>query len=141
MEHPTVFPTLSYDDAQAAIDFLVEAFGTERHAVYTGDDGKIQHAELRFGNGIVMLGSAGGEAGATRGRAGGIYIAIEDPDAHCARARAAGAEITRDLYDTEYGSREYNAKDPEGNSWYFGTYQPFTYDHEAEQAKQATSVS
>jgi uncharacterized glyoxalase superfamily protein PhnB len=135
MEHPTVFPTLSYDDAPAAIDFLVAAFGAERHAVYTRDDGSILHAELRLGNGIVMLGSAGEQMKATRGRAGGIYVAIEDPDAHCERARAAGAEISRDLYDTEYGSREYNAKDPEGNSWYFGTYQPFAFDHDAEQAK------
>jgi uncharacterized glyoxalase superfamily protein PhnB len=141
MEHPTVFPTLSYDDAQAAIDFLVEAFGAERHAVYTGDDGRIQHAEVRFGNGIVMFGSAGEEFPATRGRGGGICVVVADPDAHHDRAKAAGAEITRELEDTSYGSREYAAKDPEGNSWYFGTYQPFTYDHEAEQAKQATSVS
>ena len=134
MEHPTVFPTLSYEDAQAAIEFAVEAFGAERHAVYSGADGTIQHAELRFGNGIVMLGSASAEVPATGGGAG-IYIAIDDPDAHCARARAAGAEITRDLHDEPYGSREYSAKDPEGNSWHFGTYQPFAYDHAAEQAK------
>jgi uncharacterized glyoxalase superfamily protein PhnB len=133
MEHPTVFPTLSYDNAPAAIDFLVEAFGAERHAVY-GDDGKIHHAELRFGNGIVMLGSSSEEMPATGG-GGGVYIVIDDPDAHCARARAAGAEITRDLHDEPYGSREYSAKDPEGNSWHFGTYQPFAYDHAAEQAK------
>jgi uncharacterized glyoxalase superfamily protein PhnB len=133
MEHPTVFPTLSYDDAPAAIDFLVEAFGAERHAVYGGDDGKIQHAELRFGNGIVMLGSSSAEMPATRDV--GIYVVVDDPDAHCARARAAGAEITRDLHDEPYGSREYAATDPEGKSWYFGTYQPFDYDHEAEQAK------
>jgi uncharacterized glyoxalase superfamily protein PhnB len=138
MEHPTVFPTLSYDDAQAAIDFLVQAFDAERHAVYSGDDGTIQHAELRFGNGIVMLGSASGEMPATGGR-GGVYIVVADPDEHCARAREAGAEIVRDLRDTEYGSREYAAKDPEGNNWYLGTYQPFAYDHEAEQAKTATA--
>lgn len=135
MAHPTMFSSLTYDDAQAAIDFLCEAFGFERHAVYTGDDGRIQHAELRSGNGIVMLGSAGAEMPAARGRAGSIYVVVDDPDAHCAQARAAGAEITRDLHDTEYGSREYGAKDPEGNSWYFGTYQPFAFDHEGEQAK------
>ena len=134
MEHPTVFPTLSYDDAAAAVDFLTTAFGAKRYAVYAGDDGKIQHAELRFGNGIVMLGSSSAEMQATAG-CGGIYIVVDDPDAHCARARAAGAEITRDLHDEPYGSREYSAKDPEGNSWYFGTYQPFAYDHQAEQAK------
>jgi uncharacterized glyoxalase superfamily protein PhnB len=134
MEHPTVFPTLGYDDAQAAIDFLVAAFGAEQHAVYAGADGTVQHAELRFGNGIVMLGSASAESPAG---GGGTYIVIEDPDAHCARARAAGAEITRDLHDEPYGSREYSARDPEGNNWYFGTYQPFAYDHAAEQATAA----
>jgi uncharacterized glyoxalase superfamily protein PhnB len=133
MKHPTVFPTIAYDNAPAAIDFLVEAFGAERHAVYAGDDGTIQHAELRFGNGIVMLGSSGPEKSAAAG--GGIYIVVDDPDAHCARARAAGTEITRELHDEPYGSREYSAKDPEGNSWHFGTYQPFAYDHAAEQAK------
>jgi uncharacterized glyoxalase superfamily protein PhnB len=139
MDHPTVFPTLSYDDAQAAIDFLVEAFGATRHAVYSGDDGTIQHAELRFGNGIVMLGSSSGEMPATRGRSGGVYIVVADPDEHCARAREAGAEIVRELHDTEYGSRTYAAKDLEGNSWYFGTYQPFGYDHETEQTKTAAA--
>jgi uncharacterized glyoxalase superfamily protein PhnB len=138
MEHPTVFPTLSFDDAPAAIDFLIEAFGAERHAVYSGDDGTIQHAELRFGNGIVMLGSARGELPATRGRGGGVYIVVADPDEHCARAREAGAEIVRELHDTEYGSRNYAAKDPEANTWHFGTYQPFAYDHEAEQARTAS---
>ena len=135
MTHPTMFPSLTYDDAKAAVEFLGDAFGFERHAVYAADDGRIQHAELRYGNGIAMLGSAGAEKPAARGRAGGIYVVVDDPDAHCAQARAAGAEITRDLHDTEYGSREYGAKDPEGNSWYFGNYQPFAFDHEGEQAK------
>jgi uncharacterized glyoxalase superfamily protein PhnB len=133
MEHPTVFPTLKYDDAAAAIDFLVEAFGAERHAVYTNDDGSILHAELRFGNGLVMLGSASAEMPADAGGTG-IYVVVQDPDAHCARARAASAEIERDLHDEPYG-REYSAKDSEGNSWHFGTYQPFTYDASAEEAK------
>jgi uncharacterized glyoxalase superfamily protein PhnB len=140
MEHPTVFPTLSYDDAQAAIDFLIDAFGAERYAVYAGDDGTIRHAELRFGNGIVMFGSARAEAPATRGRGGGIYVVVDDADAHCERARGAGAQITRELEDTDYGSREYSAKDPEGNNWYFGTYQPFAFDHDAEQATQSSAA-
>jgi uncharacterized glyoxalase superfamily protein PhnB len=140
MSHPTMFPSLAYDDAKAAVEFLCNAFGFERHAVYAGDDGVIQHAELRYGNGLVMLGSSGAEKAAARGRAGGIYVVVEDPDAHCAQARAAGADITRDLHDTEYGSREYGAKDPEGNDWYFGTYQPFAFDHDAEQAKAGSSA-
>jgi uncharacterized glyoxalase superfamily protein PhnB len=139
MDHPTVFPALTYDDPQAAIDFLVDAFGAERHSVYAGDDGTIRHAELRFGNGIVMFGGPGDE-GATRGGGGGIYVAVDDTDAHYERAKAAGAEITRELNDTDYGSRDYAAKDPEGNSWYFGTYQPFAVDHAAEEAKTAASA-
>jgi len=73
-----------------------------------------------------------------KSRGGKIYVTVADADAHCAQARAAGAEITRDLFETDYGSREYAAKDPEGNSWYFGTYQPFAYDHEAEKAATAS---
>jgi uncharacterized glyoxalase superfamily protein PhnB len=138
MAHPTVFPTLHYDDAQAALEFLVDAFGGGRHAVYAAD-GTIQHAELRFGNGIVMLGSARSEAPATRGKGGGIYIVVEDPDAHCDRARGAGAEIVRDLHDTEYGSREYSARDLEGNAWHFGTYQPFAFDHEPAASAQSAA--
>jgi len=121
MEHPTVFPALTYDDARAALDFLKSAFGAEEHAVYNADDGAIRHAELRFGNGLVMFGPS---AGGTRVPAS-VYVVVEDPDAHHERARAAGAEIVRELHDTDYGSREYGAKDPEGNAWYFGTYQPF----------------
>jgi uncharacterized glyoxalase superfamily protein PhnB len=138
MAHPTVFPTLHYDDARAAIDFLTSAFGAERHAVYADENATVRHAELRFGNGIVMLGSAREAAPATRGKGGGIYVVVDDPDAHCARARDAGAEITRDLNDTDYGSREYGARDPEGNFWSFGTYQPLAFDHEAAAASTTT---
>jgi uncharacterized glyoxalase superfamily protein PhnB len=139
MEQPTVFPTLRYDDAQAAIDFLIEAFGAERHAVFSGDDGRIRHAELRFGNGIVMFGPATGEMPATGGNGGGVYIAVANPDEHHARARQAGAEIVREPHDTDYGTRGYGAKDPEGNSWHFGTYQPFAYEPKAEQSTAAIS--
>jgi uncharacterized glyoxalase superfamily protein PhnB len=137
MEHPTVFPTLTYDDADAALEFLKKAFGAEQHSVYRDEAGTIHHAELRFGNGIVMFGSARDDARATRGAGGGIYVVVTDTDEHCARARSAGAEIVRDLNDTDYGSREYGARDPEGNMWHFGTYQPFAY----EQAPTETAAA
>jgi uncharacterized glyoxalase superfamily protein PhnB len=136
VSYPTVFPSFRYDDAPAAIDFLVRAFGAERHAVYSGDDGSVHHAELRFGNGIVMLGSSRPDAPASSGELG-IYVAVDDVDAHHERAVAAGAEIVRELGDTEYGSREYGARDSEGNSWWFGTYQPFTFDHGQQEAAHA----
>ena len=118
-EHPTVFPTMSYRDADAAIDFLQRAFGAEPHAVYRDEQDRVRHAELRLGNGMVML----GPADAPRG--GDVYVVVPDPDEHCARAREAGAEIVREPNDTDYGSREYGARDPEGLAWHFGTYQPF----------------
>ena len=122
MEHPTVFPVLRYADAHGAIEFLVAAFGAEKHSVYA-DDGRVHHAEIRLGNGMVMLGSGDASANAS------AYVVVDDPDAHCARARAAGAEIVREPHDTEYGSREYGARDPEGTTWSFGTYQPFAFEH------------
>jgi uncharacterized glyoxalase superfamily protein PhnB len=127
MEHPSVFPWRTYDDAHTAIAFLERAFGAEQHALITLDDGTVAHAELRFGNGIVMVGSSRPELPATRGAGEpgqGIYIAVEDVESHFERARAAGAEIIAELRDLGY-SREYSARDPEGNAWQFGTYQPF----------------
>ena len=118
-EHPTVFPTMSYRDPDSAIEFLVQAFGAEPHAVYRNEEGAVRHAELRLGNGMVMLGPA--EAA----RGGDVYVVVPDPNAHCSRARQAGAEIVREPNDTDYGSREYGARDPEGLAWHFGTYQPF----------------
>jgi uncharacterized glyoxalase superfamily protein PhnB len=138
VSHPTVFPGRIYDDASAAIDFLVDAFGAERHAVYEGQGRVIEHAELRFGNGIVMLGSSTEDLPASQGAGGSIYVVVEDPDAHHERARDAGADIIRELQDTHYGSREYGARDPEGNSWYFGTYQPFGAS--AEQVEQGATA-
>ena len=128
MEHPSVFPWRTYDDAHTAIAFLERAFGAEQQTLITLDDGSIAHAELRFGNGIVMVGSSRPELPATRGAGEpgqGIYIAVDDVESHFERARAAGAEIVADLRDLGY-SREYSARDPEGNAWQFGTYQPFT---------------
>ena len=118
-DYPTVFPTMSYRDAGAAIEFLERAFGAEQHTVYRDDSGRVRHAELRLGNGMVMLGEAEAAAG------GGVYVVVSQPDEHCAQARAAGAEIVREPNDTDYGSREYGARDPEGLAWHFGTYQPF----------------
>ncbi len=118
-----IIPTLRYRDASAAIDFLERALGFERVSVHESD-GRVAHAELRFGDGLVMIGSAGsGDERFETGRAV-LYAVVADPDAHHDRARAAGAEIVMELTDQDYGSREYAAADPEGNVWSFGTYDP-----------------
>ena len=121
---------LGYDDPRAALDWLEEGFGFERSSVHEGPNGAVAHAELRYGDGMIMLGSAGDnglgmktprELGAV---SQGVYVVVDGIDAHYDRARAAGADIVRELHDTDYGSRDYMARDPEGNLWSFGTYRP-----------------
>jgi uncharacterized glyoxalase superfamily protein PhnB len=123
----SVHPALRYRDARAAIDWLERAFGFSALQVHDGPGDTVAHAELTAGGGVIMLGSEpeGGDArfGAHAGH-GWTYVAIEDPDALHARAVAAGAEIVRPLEDTDYGSRDFSARDPEGNLWSFGTYRP-----------------
>lgn len=121
---PDMIATLRYRDARAAIEWLRQAFGFEPHAVYE-EGGRVRHAELRWGSGMMMLGSgADDDASAVRRSVESIYVIVEDVDAHCARARAAGAEIVLEPNDQPYGSRDYQALDPEGHLWSFGTYRP-----------------
>jgi uncharacterized glyoxalase superfamily protein PhnB len=119
-----IIPTIRYMDAPAAIDFLERAFGFERKAVY-GDGDVIHHAELTCGRGMVMLGSLGQGDRQFDTYKSSAYVVVADPDALHDRAKAAGATITRELQDTDYGSREFSATDPDGNVWSFGTYDPF----------------
>ena len=125
-----LFPFLRYRDAPAAIDWLVKAFGFKELMVVPNENGTVAHAELEFASGAMMLASARddelrikspSDLGAVTG---GIYVYLQDVDAHCERARAAGAEIVRGPEETDYGSREYTARDLEGHLWSFGTYRP-----------------
>ena len=129
---PQVWPTLRAHDARALIRFLVDAFGFEETVVY-GDGDRVDHAQLSWPpGGGVMLGSvrdggtdAHGQAeGATPTRPGtfGAYVVTDDVDAVYQRAKAAGAEIIAEPHDTDYGSHDFAARDPEGNRWSFGTY-------------------
>jgi uncharacterized glyoxalase superfamily protein PhnB len=120
-----IIPTLRYKDAKGAIDFLERAFGFEAKVHHENEDGTIAHAELTYGRGMVMIGSSGSGDPQFETRQSSIYVIVADPDAVCEQARAAGAEISRELEDTDYGSREFTARDPEGNVWSFGTYDPF----------------
>ncbi len=132
-----IVPSLRYADAAKAIDWLCDAFAFERQLVVPAEGGGIAHAQLRFGNGMLMLGSDGGHEGgpfdqlvrspASRDdtRPSSIYVIVADADAHCARARAAGAEIIQAPQDEEYGGRGYTCRDLEGNVWTFGSYDPF----------------
>ena len=121
-----VYPALRAHDARGLIEFLERAFGFERHFVVDGENGTIAHAEIRCnGDGMVMIGSerADDPYGSNAGHSW-IYVVIDDTDAHYERATAAGAQILREPFDQDYGSRDYATRDPEGNIWSFGTYDP-----------------
>ena len=130
----TIIPTLRYRDAARAIEWLCRAFGFEERFVVRDDAGGIAHAQLVFGNGMVMLGSARDDAfGAFQSPlkapddpvCQSPYIIVEDVDAHHDRAVAAGATITLPPADQDYGGRLYSARDFEGNLWNFGSYDPW----------------
>jgi len=123
---PQVWPTLRAHDARALIEFLVDAFGFEETVVY-GDGDVVHHAQLSWpAGGGVMLGSV------REGQAEdswpvppgtfGAYVVTDHVDAVYQRARAAGASIITEPHDTDYGSHDFAAADPEGNRWSFGTY-------------------
>ncbi|PYR26098.1 MAG: hypothetical protein DMF92_19175 [Acidobacteria bacterium] len=122
---PNIFPVLRYENAPHAVEWLVRAFGFEKGAVYTGPADTIVHAELHWGPGVIGISSATDATAANPWSSlrQGIYVRIEDVDGHHDRAKAANAEVVMPLRDTEYGSREYSARDLEGYLWGFGTYE------------------
>jgi len=131
----TIIPSLRYRDALAAIDWLCTAFGFEKNAVYADDKGIVQHAQLVFGNGMIMLGSvanasAWGERIAQPDEIGGREtqcpcVIVSDCEAHYRRAKAAGAMIVDEYEVKDYGGAGYSCRDPEGHLWWFGSYDPW----------------
>jgi len=127
-----IHPSLTYDDAPAAIDWLCRAFGFTKRFVVSGPNNRIEHSELSLGTGVVMVSSPKPEdrrvsPRALAGSAQALSVFVADPDAHHKTAVAAGARIIRPLQDEEYGARVYMAVDPEGHMWYFGNYRPGEY--------------
>lgn len=126
---PNIFPALKYADANKALRWLHDAFGFEQTMAVPDSDGGVMHAEMRLGAGTIMFGSKSEPVTTEpdqdpRSARESIYVWVPDVDEHYARAQSAGAEITIELNGTDYGSREYCARDFEGNHWAFGTYLP-----------------
>jgi uncharacterized glyoxalase superfamily protein PhnB len=131
----TIIPSLRYRDALKMIDWLQRAFGFEKKVVYMSGETIVGHAELTFGNGMVMLGSVdnGTESAAwtvqpdevgnreTRG----TYLVVSDCDAIYASAKAAGAEMVLELRTMDYGGKAFTCRDPEGHIWGIGDYDPW----------------
>lgn len=121
MANPTIVPYLSYRDGPAAIDFLIKAFGFSVNIRADAEDGSVEHAELVYGDGVVLMGTADLPPGSP-----GIYVVVEDVAAHHAQALAEGAELVYPPEKTDWGTERYRVKDLEGHEWTFGTYSPST---------------
>jgi len=124
--HQRVMPYLFYADVAVSLQFLVDAFGFAIRSVHKLPNGKIVNAQASIGDAVVMMGPAQRQFGFASPETlpalhCGIVTYVDDVDAHCARARGAGATIEREPADQEYGVREYTARDREGNQWFFWT--------------------
>lgn len=121
-----VYPSLTYQDVKAGLDYLQAAFGFEALIFETGDDDQIRAAAVKHDRGMIMVQPElpedlhGNHAGQ-----GWVYVVVTDPDAHYQRAKAAGADVLGEPHDAFDGrQRGYSARDPEGNLWSFGTSRP-----------------
>jgi uncharacterized glyoxalase superfamily protein PhnB len=126
MPYPSpISPYLYYEDGIAALDFLATAFGFQERERHVDQDGTLRHGEMQFGNSVVMLASVPDATPNALGRAtAGVHVTVDDVDAHCERARAAGATIESEPEDKPYGARMYGVRDPSGHQWWFA--QPIT---------------
>jgi uncharacterized glyoxalase superfamily protein PhnB len=127
---PRLYPTMRCHDAEAMIRWLKETLSFTEYVIYRNDDGTIAHAELALGSSILMIGQHRGDGytqpvGYLDGRrTDAFYMAVDDPDALYERVKGSGATIEAAPYTTDYGSRDFSARDPEGGLWHFGTYWP-----------------
>jgi uncharacterized glyoxalase superfamily protein PhnB len=125
----SIFPVLRYRDPRRAIAFLRDALGFEPTAVHPPEGEDVAHAELAFAGQHLMLGGepAAGDEHRLQGPLA-PYLAVDDVDGHFERARDAGADVVYPPRDTDYGSREYAVRDPEGRVWSVGDYRPSAAD-------------
>jgi len=119
MSNIGVIPALRYRDATAAIEWLCTALGFEKKAVYSNPDGSVAHAELTFGNGMVMLGTGAADPQTS-------CLVVSDCDGVYNAAKAAGAVMVMDIADMPYGGRAFTCHDLEGHVWNVGSYDPWT---------------
>ena len=121
---PQITPYLLYEDVAAALDWLSNAFGFAERFRMQGDDGRVNHAEMTYGEGVVMMGNPGPDYRSPKldTRPVFINVYVDDVDKHHAVAKEAGATIVRELEDQPYGDRTYAATDPEGHYWWFAQH-------------------
>jgi uncharacterized glyoxalase superfamily protein PhnB len=117
-----IAPYLLYEDPAAALEWLARAFGFRERFRHVVEERRIDHAEMEFENGLIMLARPGSDYRSPR-RLGGatvvIHVYVDDLHTHAARAREAGATIVSEPTDKPYGTIQYAAEDPEGHLWLF----------------------
>lgn len=131
-----IIPTIRYRDSTKMVEWLGKAFGFEEHLVVPGEGGAgVVHAEMTLGNAVIMFGAVREgddpfgafqkpiEKGAPATQS--PYMIVEDVDGLCERARAAGADIVYGPVDEDDGGRGFSCRDPEGQLWNFGSYDPW----------------
>ncbi|MBT8219738.1 MAG: glyoxalase [Bacteroidia bacterium] len=137
MCHSKIIPTMRYINAAETIDWLCDVFGFEKHLIVPGDNGRIEHAQLKFSNGMIMCGSPNerpfGKVLRTPAELDGlttqsVYIVIDNVKEHYDVAVSKGAEIFLPFKKEDYGGEGYTAQDPEGHYWTFGSYDPYQED-------------
>ena len=133
---PRISSSIFYDDAAKAIDWLCQVFGFEVRLKVEGENGRIAHSELTFGEGLIMVGSSKQvgdktwrDATTSPQQVGGLNtqvlcVFVDDVDAHCARTKAAGGAVLQEPKTTDHGpdywaDRSYLVRDPEGHQWWF----------------------
>jgi MerR family transcriptional regulator, thiopeptide resistance regulator len=121
-----VIPLRVYEDMEAAQRFLVDVFGFKQGRLVRDPSGRPFHAEVHAGDSVIWIHRVDPEHGLVSARSlsaqpGGLVIFVDDVDAHYHHAKNAGATIDSPPMDQPYGQREYSARDPEGNLWYFAT--------------------
>jgi uncharacterized glyoxalase superfamily protein PhnB len=131
----TIIPGLRYRNALPMIEWLVKAFGFEKQAIYDGPNGVVMHAQLSFGNGMIMIGSVDNGTPSSHllkqpDEVGGAetqtpYLVVSDIDTIYGRAKAAGATMVIDLEEKDYGGKAFSCRDPEGHVWHLGTFDPW----------------
>jgi PhnB protein len=140
--YPSVMPYLLYEDSDAALEFLVEAFGFAEKLRLADDGGRVNHAEVQMNDGVIMLGTPPGDyknPARLGGKTQSVYVYVDDVDAHYERVKQAGAKIVRGPEDQFYGDRNYGVEDPEGHEWYFGTHVRDVSEDEMRTAASTTS--
>ena len=120
-----ITPYLLYEDCDAMLEWLSRAFGFTELLRSRSPDGHVWHAEMELGGAKIYLGDPGDDyrnPTSLGGRTLSLFVLVDDVDAHYERAKAAGAEITEEPNDKEYGFRQYGAHDPEGHAWHFAKW-------------------